>query len=362
MSLGALVALTAAPAASLADASRSLASTPMKLAAQPTTTTYEVELMVGSTGRQVRLLQRALNIKVDGIFGPETEGAVRRLQEQRGLRVDGIVGPETWGALRQGSALEGVADVEANATLKVRHVKRTEPRHAAATRRARLSRFDAGGTEAGIAGDDDSRTPAAAAQPRLRQSPTGDSASPTGGSASPTGDSARPAGDHPARPAVDPARPAERPVRRPGAGGYVNPLPGGFAAGRTDMGVDFTAAPGAPILAIGDARILGIYPNWYPPGGPNGGNLLEYELLSGPSAGRKVYVAEQIEVTVHPGESVRAGAVIGRYASSGTGIETGWAAGGGVTLAQASTGYNEGEVTPAGTSFRDFLRSLGVSA
>ncbi len=150
-------------------------------------------------------------------------------------------------------------------------------------------------------------------------------------------------------------RPARRPPRRRA---YVDPLPGGFAAGRTDMGVDFTARAGAPILAIGRAKILGIHPGWYPPGGPNGGNLLEYKLLNGRDAGRSIYVAEQIAVAVHPGQTVRAGAVIGRYAASGTGIETGWAAGGGTTLAQASTGYNEGEVTSAGISFRRFLGGL----
>lgn len=127
------------------------------------------------------------------------------------------------------------------------------------------------------------------------------------------------------------------------------------------MGVDFASAPGSPILAIGAAKILGIHRNWYPPGGPNGGNLLEYRLLSGRAAGRRVYVAEQINITVHPGEVVKAGATIGRYAASGTGIETGWAAGNGVTLAQATTGYHEGQRTPAGRSFRSFLGHLGVN-
>lgn len=127
------------------------------------------------------------------------------------------------------------------------------------------------------------------------------------------------------------------------------------------MGVDFAAAPGTPILAIGPAKILGIHSNWYPSGGPNGGNLLEYQLLSGRDAGCRVYVAEQIKITVHPGEIVRAGAVIGRYAASGTGIETGWAAGNGVTLAQATTGYYEGERTQAGSSFRSFLKGLGAN-
>ena len=55
----------------------------------------------GSEGRQVRLLQQALGgIKVDGIFGPETEAAVRDFQARSGLQSDGVVGSVTASALR----------------------------------------------------------------------------------------------------------------------------------------------------------------------------------------------------------------------------------------------------------------------
>ena len=36
---------------------------------------------------------------LDDVFDETLEHAVREFQEQRGLRVDGICGPETWGAL-----------------------------------------------------------------------------------------------------------------------------------------------------------------------------------------------------------------------------------------------------------------------
>jgi peptidoglycan hydrolase-like protein with peptidoglycan-binding domain len=100
ISLGALVALTVGPTASLASG-----STPANPGAPtpeaPTTTEHSILLSYGSEGRQVKLLQQALgSIKVDGVFGPETEEAVRTFQASNGLTVDGIVGPLTSAALR----------------------------------------------------------------------------------------------------------------------------------------------------------------------------------------------------------------------------------------------------------------------
>ena len=101
LSLGALVALTAGPAAALLDSGGAIATA----GAAPTgldpitTTTHQIVLSTGSEGRQVRLLQRALGIAADGVYGPETEAAVRRFQSTRGLTVDGIVGARTSHAL-----------------------------------------------------------------------------------------------------------------------------------------------------------------------------------------------------------------------------------------------------------------------
>ena len=101
LSLGALVALTAGPAAALLDSSGGVAvagAAPAEL--DPiTTTSHHILLSAGSEGRQVRLLQRALGMSVDGVYGPETEAAVRRFQATRGLTVDGIVGARTSHAL-----------------------------------------------------------------------------------------------------------------------------------------------------------------------------------------------------------------------------------------------------------------------
>ncbi|HEX2713317.1 MAG TPA: peptidoglycan-binding protein [Candidatus Acidoferrales bacterium] len=48
---------------------------------------------------QILLNQDGSSLKVDGIFGRDTEGAVRRFQNEHGLVDDGIVGPLTWSVL-----------------------------------------------------------------------------------------------------------------------------------------------------------------------------------------------------------------------------------------------------------------------
>lgn len=88
---------------------------------QPTTTGSQVttpaatpptsELKPGDTGKQVKLLQGALNAldftvgKPDGFYGPKTQSAVEQFQNSKGLTADGVVGPATLQALSQ--ALSG---------------------------------------------------------------------------------------------------------------------------------------------------------------------------------------------------------------------------------------------------------------
>ncbi|HEX3509976.1 MAG TPA: peptidoglycan-binding protein [Solirubrobacteraceae bacterium] len=106
LSIGTLAALSVGPGASIASGSEaSVAASP-----EPTTTTENsIVLTPGSEGRQVQLLQAALGIATDGVYGPETEGAVRSYQEAHGLAVDGIAGPETTAALRGGSGKASTA-------------------------------------------------------------------------------------------------------------------------------------------------------------------------------------------------------------------------------------------------------------
>jgi peptidoglycan hydrolase-like protein with peptidoglycan-binding domain len=102
-SLGALVALSVGPTASLASGQSTIS--PDTNPEPATTTEHTIVLSSGSEGRQVQLLQQVLGaIKVDGIFGPETEAAVRRFQASAGLTVDGVVGPLTSAALRDGAS------------------------------------------------------------------------------------------------------------------------------------------------------------------------------------------------------------------------------------------------------------------
>jgi lysozyme len=52
-----------------------------------------------SRGQITRLVQQALGVRADGIFGAQTEAAVKKFQRAHGLTADGIVGPHTWRAL-----------------------------------------------------------------------------------------------------------------------------------------------------------------------------------------------------------------------------------------------------------------------
>lgn len=67
-------------------------------------------LKQGSSGSAVSALQQQLAAAgfnpgaIDGKFGPKTLAAVRAFQQSKGLKVDGIAGPLTMGALSGGSA------------------------------------------------------------------------------------------------------------------------------------------------------------------------------------------------------------------------------------------------------------------
>src|SRR5690348_6572528 len=58
----------------------------------------------GSHGPRVVVIQRALGLHQDGVFGPATSRAVKRFQRRHGLVADGVVGPATWTLIRRARA------------------------------------------------------------------------------------------------------------------------------------------------------------------------------------------------------------------------------------------------------------------
>jgi len=79
-----------------------------------TWSTLLVRVSMGSRGDAVRGVQSQfqarnlsddpnVGLQVDGIFGPQTNGAVRSFQQAVELAVDGVVGPLTWNALVNGA-------------------------------------------------------------------------------------------------------------------------------------------------------------------------------------------------------------------------------------------------------------------
>ncbi len=65
-------------------------------------------LKIGSTGDDVKQLQKQLGLAADGGFGSGTEAAVKAWQTANGLPADGIVGDATW------AKMTGAAPVVAN--------------------------------------------------------------------------------------------------------------------------------------------------------------------------------------------------------------------------------------------------------
>jgi hypothetical protein len=139
------------------------------------------------------------------------------------------------------------------------------------------------------------------------------------------------------------------------AGKYVRPTRGiAWMPGRTDMGVDFDVTRHKPIVAIGDAVILGSDNR----SGWPGGHFLWYRLLDGDHAGDVIYVAETMGRMLPTGTTVTAGERIATAMPGGTGTEWGWANKAGSP--RAAPCYSEGMKTNSGREFARFLRHLGA--
>jgi CSLREA domain-containing protein len=153
---------------------------------------------------------------------------------------------------------------------------------------------------------------------------------------------------------------------------YVNPLKrvSGLATRRIDLGVDYGGF--GPLLALGRGRVTtasntdsGPPSCWTISCWPGGG-IVVYRLLDGPFAGKYVYVAEHLTVTVRVGQTVRAGQQIATLYSGYPWSEFGWAAGPGPEALAIDDGHRCTCSDPGGWSsiegrnMNDLLVRLGA--
>jgi CSLREA domain-containing protein len=126
---------------------------------------------------------------------------------------------------------------------------------------------------------------------------------------------------------------------------YNNPVRkvSGLTPRRIDLGVDYAGT--GPLLAIGRARVTmasdtdsGPSSCWAISCWPGGG-IVVMRLLDGPFAGKYVYVAEHITVSVRAGQTVRAGQQIATLHAGYPWSEWGWAAGAGPEALAMADGH-----------------------
>jgi hypothetical protein len=142
-----------------------------------------------------------------------------------------------------------------------------------------------------------------------------------------------------------------------GSGSYANPLRsvGGLTPERIDQGVDYSGY--GPIFALGDGVVLSTVNAGWP-----GGTFIAYRLSDGPAAGLVVYAAEDIDPLVQVGETVTPSTELGLVYAGPDGIETGWAAPGGLgdTMAAQAGQFSGANSTAFGANFSQLLQALGA--
>src|SRR3954449_8035026 len=85
-----------AAAASMRTPSRHLLVALFVALSLPCAASARRTLHPGDHNPAVRVLQRALHLHADGVFGAGTKRAVKRFQRSHHLRADGVVGAATW--------------------------------------------------------------------------------------------------------------------------------------------------------------------------------------------------------------------------------------------------------------------------
>jgi hypothetical protein len=137
---------------------------------------------------------------------------------------------------------------------------------------------------------------------------------------------------------------------------YINPFTdSAWGPARTDMGVDWIPAHRLPVLAIGDAVILGSdsHSDW------PGHHIIWYQLLDGTHAGDIIYVAEHLRKLAPAGRIVRAGQKIALALPGYPWTEWGWADSYGSPIAYPCYKV-DGEQTKAGREMARFMTNLGA--
>lgn len=140
------------------------------------------------------------------------------------------------------------------------------------------------------------------------------------------------------------------------AGSYINPfIDPGWQPARTDMGVDWVPVKPEPVLAIGNAIILGAdwHASW------PGHRLIWYQLLDGSHAGDIIYVAENLRHLTPAGTRVTAGQQIAVALPGYPWTEWGWADQYGSPIAYPC--YHEGKATASGKRMARFMLGLGAT-
>jgi len=137
---------------------------------------------------------------------------------------------------------------------------------------------------------------------------------------------------------------------------YVDPFADpAWQVSRTDMGVDWVPLHRLPVLAVGNAVILGSdgHSSW------PGKHIIWYQLLDGHNAGDIIYVAEHLRGLLPAGRRVKAGQQIAVALPGYPYIEMGWADQYGSPRAYPC--YKEGHRTNSGREMSRFLGSLGAA-
>src|SRR5437762_7579847 len=84
----------------------------------------------GVSGASVSAVQRALGVRITGVYDSRTTRAVRAFQRRNGLEVDGIVGPKTLAALglgsRRGTSQNGSTDQGTSTSSKLEQIAQCE--------------------------------------------------------------------------------------------------------------------------------------------------------------------------------------------------------------------------------------------